>query len=114
MEDKIVLQVIDEFKKRSEAGIKKYGTTLEQNDNDDFIQHLREELMDAILYLTKVKHERIMKSEKIVKYTLNHETSHLIKGLNYPVKEEDAQFYYFTFNHQTVKYPKFYFMEIAQ
>ena len=52
--------------------------------------------------------------EKIVKYILDHETSHLIKGLNYPVKEEDAQFYYFTFNHQTVKYPKFYFMEIAQ
>lgn len=55
MEDKIVTQVIEKFKNRSEVGIKKYGTTLEQNNTDDFINHLQEELMDAILYLQKVK-----------------------------------------------------------
>jgi hypothetical protein len=113
MEDKIVTQVIEEFRRRSQVGIKKYGTTLDQNNTDDFIQHLREELMDAILYLTKIKSERTMKSEKIVKYVLDHKTSYLIKGLNYPVKEEDGKNYYFVFNQQTVKYPKFYFMEIA-
>ena len=47
--DKIVQQVIDKFNQRSEVGIKKYGTTLEQNNNDDFLNHLQEELMDAIL-----------------------------------------------------------------
>ena len=53
--DKIVLQVISRFDKRSEIGIKKYGTTLEENNTDDFLNHLQEELMDAILYIEKLK-----------------------------------------------------------
>jgi len=55
MTDKIVQQVIDKFNQRSKVGIKKYGTTLEQNNNDDFLNHLQEELMDAILYIEKLK-----------------------------------------------------------
>lgn len=55
MKDKIVQDVIDKFKERSEAGIKKYGTTLQDNNTDDFITHMQEELMDAILYLQKIK-----------------------------------------------------------
>jgi len=55
MEDKIVMQVVNKFQQRSEVGIKKYGTTLEQNNNDDFLNHLQEELMDAILYIEKLK-----------------------------------------------------------
>ena len=53
--DKIVQQVVDKFNQRSEIGIKKYGTTLEQNNNDDYFTHLQEELMDAILYIEKLK-----------------------------------------------------------
>ena len=41
MKDKIVENVIAQFSKRSEVGIKKYGTTLEENNNDDFLQHLK-------------------------------------------------------------------------
>ena len=55
MKDRIVQLVIDKFQQRSEAGIKKYGTTLEQNNQDDFLTHLQEELMDAILYIEKLK-----------------------------------------------------------
>ena len=55
MKDKIVENVIAQFSKRSEVGIKKYGTTLEENNNDDFLQHLKEELMDAILYIGKLQ-----------------------------------------------------------
>ena len=55
MTDKIVEDVIQLFQQRSTTGIKKYGTTLEQNKTDDFIQHLQEELMDAVLYLQKIK-----------------------------------------------------------
>ena len=55
MKDRIVQQVIDKFAQRSEVGIKKYGTTLEQNNNDDYLTHLQEELMDAILYIQKLK-----------------------------------------------------------
>jgi arsenate reductase-like glutaredoxin family protein len=53
--DPIVESVIKQFKKRSEVGIKKYGTTLAENNTDDFLQHLKEELMDAILYLQKLQ-----------------------------------------------------------
>jgi hypothetical protein len=53
--DPIVEQVKEMFDKRSEVGIKKYGTTLFENNADDFFNHLQEELMDAILYLTKLK-----------------------------------------------------------
>ena len=57
MTDKIVQEVVDKFQKRSEVGIKKYGTTLEENNSDDFLNHLQEELMDAILYIQKLKSE---------------------------------------------------------
>ena len=55
--DSIVEEVIELFRKRSEQGFKKYGTTLDRDDlsESEWIQHLQEELMDAILYLTKLK-----------------------------------------------------------
>ena len=53
--DAIVAKVIEAYKTRSEIGIAKYGTTLEENNTDDFLQHLQEELMDATLYIEKLK-----------------------------------------------------------
>jgi hypothetical protein len=47
--------VIAKFEQRSELGIKKYGTTLEENNTDDFLTHLQEEMMDGILYIEKLK-----------------------------------------------------------
>ena len=57
MEDSIVKSVIESFKQRSELGILKYGKTLDRNDLTflQWIQHTQEELMDAILYLEKLK-----------------------------------------------------------
>jgi tRNA A37 threonylcarbamoyladenosine biosynthesis protein TsaE len=57
--DGIVNRVIDLFKKRSERGLKKYGTTLDRNDltHVEWLQHLQEELMDAALYIEKLKDE---------------------------------------------------------
>lgn len=56
-EDKVVDAVITKFIHRSDAGIKKYGTTLNREDLSqlDWINHLQEELMDAILYCQKLK-----------------------------------------------------------
>jgi len=54
MKDKIVEQVIDKYRQRSEVGIKKYGTTLEDNNSDNYLKHLQEELMDASLYIEKL------------------------------------------------------------
>ena len=57
--DPIVNKVLASFKQRSKVGIDKYGTTLEDNNTDDYLQHLQEELMDAILYIEKLKSLRI-------------------------------------------------------
>lgn len=53
--DPIVESVIEEFRERSSKGIKKYGTTLKENNTDDFLQHLKEELMDAVCYIKKLQ-----------------------------------------------------------
>ena len=57
--DPIVESVINQFKTRSEIGIKKYGTTLERNDLStlDWLKHLQEEMMDAVLYIERLKQE---------------------------------------------------------
>ena len=55
--DPIVQTVVERFQQRSEFGIRKYGTTLEDNTLPflAWVQHMQEELMDAILYLEKLK-----------------------------------------------------------
>jgi hypothetical protein len=57
MADKVVESVIDKFRHRSEVGQKKYGVTLERNDlsNKEWFTHLQEELMDATLYIERIK-----------------------------------------------------------
>lgn len=57
VKDSVVQSVINKFKQRSEVGIKKYGTTMDRNDltRDEWITHISEELMDALLYLEKLK-----------------------------------------------------------
>jgi hypothetical protein len=56
--DEIVKKVVDKFQERSKVGIKKYGTTLKDNNTDDFHRHFSEELMDALLYLEKIKEQK--------------------------------------------------------
>jgi len=57
--DSVVTAVISSFKSRADFGFKKYGTNLDRKDLKplDWIQHTQEELMDAILYLEKMKQE---------------------------------------------------------
>lgn len=54
MRDEIVEKVVDKFYERSQTGITKYGTTLEQNNKDNFFNHALEESMDLSLYLMKI------------------------------------------------------------
>ena len=55
--DPIVEKVVTKFKTRSELGITKYGTTLQDNNASlwEWLNHLQEELMDATLYIEKLK-----------------------------------------------------------
>jgi hypothetical protein len=56
-QDSYVQSVKEKFEQRSQTGIKKYNTTLERNDLNflDWLNHLQEELMDATLYIEKLK-----------------------------------------------------------
>ena len=55
--DPVVERVVDKFKQRSDVGYKKYGVTLDDDPSKmiDWLNHLQEELMDAVLYLQKAK-----------------------------------------------------------
>lgn len=56
--DPIIEKLKAKFDERSLVGINKYGTTLEQNNDDDFLNHLLEELMDASAYIMKLIDQR--------------------------------------------------------
>lgn len=55
--DPVVERVVTKFVSRSDVGYEKYGKTLKDDDSNIFtwINHLQEELMDATLYLQKLK-----------------------------------------------------------
>lgn len=55
--DDVVHRVVEKFNNRSEEGIQKYGTTLAANDGsrEYWFNHLQEELMDATLYIERLK-----------------------------------------------------------
>ena len=55
--DSIVTSVIKQFKTRSEFGEKKYGVNMDRGDLkfNEWVIHMKEELMDAILYLEKLE-----------------------------------------------------------
>ena len=55
--DKYVQAVKEKFEERSQTGIRKYNQTLEREDLNilDWLTHLQEELMDATLYVEKLK-----------------------------------------------------------
>lgn len=57
--DSFVEAVKEKFEQRSQIGIKKYNTTLERKDLYlmDWLNHLQEELMDATLYIERLKSE---------------------------------------------------------
>lgn len=59
--DSIVASIIKQFEDRSVAGKKKYGTDLDRQDLSllEWIEHAKQEHMDAILYLEKLKQQFI-------------------------------------------------------
>ena len=61
--DRVVESVIDQLRTRAEKGKEKYGTTMERDDLTliQWLQHLQEELMDAAVYVEKLKGEIVEK-----------------------------------------------------
>ena len=59
--DSVVDSIIDQFVERAKFGKEKYNTDLDRTDLSllDWIEHAKQEHMDAILYLEKI--ERMVK-----------------------------------------------------
>lgn len=51
--DAITSAVMEDLKLRADRGLKKYNTTLAQNNKDDFMNHAYEEALDLAQYLKK-------------------------------------------------------------
>lgn len=58
--DNNVNEICDEFITRSHHGFTKYGVTTERTDLsfDQWMQHLKEELMDAVVYIHRIQKEK--------------------------------------------------------
>ena len=64
--DKNVENVVKQLRDREEEGLLKYGVNTERKDLStlEWLQHLQEELMDASVYIEKLKSE--MKEKKVI------------------------------------------------
>lgn len=65
--DSVVFEIIKEFGERAQKGYDKYGTDMDRTDLSvaDWCQHLREELMDGLVYLTRLKKDIIALEEEL-------------------------------------------------
>lgn len=61
--DPIVESVVNQFQERSRIGIEKYGLTLQENNLSllEWLEHLKQEMMDATLYIERAKQEIILR-----------------------------------------------------
>jgi len=72
--DPVVQSVVNKFVDRSDVGFAKYGKTMRDDRSDVFVwlNHLQEELMDATLYLQRLKEEiSDLREEKALLQELN-------------------------------------------
>jgi hypothetical protein len=72
--DPVVQCVVNKFVDRSDVGFAKYKTTMRDDQSDVFVwlNHLQEELMDATLYLQRLKEEiSTLREEKALLNSVN-------------------------------------------
>lgn len=57
--DSVVAEVIEKFQSRAQKGYEKYSATMDRDDLDidQWLEHAQEEVMDFILYITKVRRD---------------------------------------------------------
>jgi hypothetical protein len=65
--DPVVEKVTNQFNERSRVGIEKYGKTLSENPLSllEWLEHLKQELMDATLYIQRTQDEYRSKQDSI-------------------------------------------------
>lgn len=80
-QDDIVESVRQKLLDRSNVGIKKYNTTLETNNKDNYLKHLQEELMDATLYVQKLTQQQIDITELVASESNDWELGKLLRKI---------------------------------
>jgi hypothetical protein len=75
--DSVVSNVIDNYIARANVGFQKYGKNMDRNDLtiDEWITHMQEELMDATLYLEKIKQIKLSNDLEFLDNLKNELTS---------------------------------------
>ena len=76
--DPVIKTVVDKFVERSDVGFEKYGVTLDE-DNAPLVawmNHLQEELMDAVNYIEKLKYvtTELLQERMLEEYKYANET----------------------------------------
>ena len=87
--DKNVEKVITQLRDREEEGLRKYGVNTERKDLSalEWLQHLQEELMDASVYIEKLKNELKEKQKK--DFNNSEEIQYHGKAKNYKQQPEN-------------------------
>ena len=97
--DSIVSSIIKQFEERSAAGKAKYGTDLDRTDLTllEWIEHAKQEHMDAILYLEKIK-QQFLQEKQIV----SNKVPSIVKSIRSYTPQEINYAY-----HKTISYSQF-------
>ena len=66
--DIVIEGVRQKLLNRSQVGIKKYNTTLHENNKDNYLIHLQQELLDGANYIEK----KLMQEEDIIQLVKKH------------------------------------------
>jgi len=71
--DPVVERVVDKFISRSDIGYEKYGITLEKDNSNlfEWLNHIQEELMDATLYIQKLKEKTTEEMQEVLLQNIN-------------------------------------------
>ena len=64
--DQIVEQVAQKLKDRSQVGLKKYGTTIWDNTDENYIKHLQDELLDGANYCEQLMRLGVLTSDIVI------------------------------------------------
>ena len=87
--DRNVEKVITQLRDREEEGLRKYGVNTERTDLTplQWLQHLQEELMDASVYIEKLKNE--LKETQKKDFNNSEEIQYHGKAKNYKQQPEN-------------------------
>jgi hypothetical protein len=79
--DNIVENVRQKLLERSQVGIKKYNTTLDENNHDNYLNHLQQELMDAANYIEKLLVQKTNITDLVKKHPNDQELGEVIRNI---------------------------------